>query len=141
MSSTITIDIDSVNEPYWSALREGRLTYQACSCGHNWLPARKLCPACLGSTWQWRDARGTGTIKSWVVYHVAYHPEFKDRLPYNVAIVKLDEGPQLITNIASPHAALQVDARVRFKRPVAGADEQHLAIFELTEPETLQETP
>ena len=38
-------------------------------------------------------------MTSWVVYHTAFIPAFKDRLPYNVAIIKLDEGPQLASNI------------------------------------------
>jgi uncharacterized OB-fold protein len=36
---------------------------------------------------------------SWTVFHVAYHQAFANRLPYNVAIVELDEGPRMITNI------------------------------------------
>ncbi|WP_051236527.1 Zn-ribbon domain-containing OB-fold protein [Ottowia thiooxydans] len=131
MTSSIVIDIDAQNEPYWTGLREGCLKFQACSCGHTWLPARALCPACLGHAWQWKDACGNGVIKSWVVYHVAYHPEFKDRLPYNVAIVKLQEGPQLITNIVAPHSQLHIGAKVRFKATEDA--EQPLAIFELLE--------
>ena len=36
---------------------------------------------------------------SWVVYHRAYHPAFADRVPYNVVVAELDEGPRLITNV------------------------------------------
>lgn len=135
MTNSITIDIDPISEPYWAGLREGRLRYQACSCGHAWLPPRAICPSCLGSSWEWRDAQGGGVIKSWVVYHVAYHPQFKERLPYNVAIVKLDEGPQLITNIAAPNTDLHIGARVRLQARNSQRDnaEQPLAIFELAE--------
>ena len=49
---------------------------------------------------------------SWVIYHHAYHEAFKDRLPYNVALVELDEGPRLITNIVNPAArATSIDRR------------------------------
>jgi len=34
-----------------------------------------------------------------VVYHIAYHPGFKHDLPYVVAIVELEEGPHILTNI------------------------------------------
>lgn len=132
MTSAIAVDIDAINEPYWAGLREGRLRFQACTCGHTWLPARKLCPACLSDAGDWQDAQGTGVIKSWVVYHVAYHPDFKDRLPYNVAIVKLDEGPQLIANIAALHAQLRIGARVRFRVQAMETSAQPLAVFELT---------
>lgn len=129
MTAEVTVDIDDTNAPYWAGLREGVLKYQACTCGHRWLPARVLCPACLGSSWEWRASKGAGFIKSWVVYHVAYHPEFKSRLPYNVAIVKLDEGPQLITNIKAPNDNLRIGAKVRFQPDITAA--QPLAVFTL----------
>jgi uncharacterized OB-fold protein len=44
-------------------------------------------------------ASGKGTIYTFAVYHVAYHPGFKEDLPYVVAVVALDEGPHLLTNI------------------------------------------
>ncbi|MNK99519.1 hypothetical protein D3C87_1199160 [compost metagenome] len=106
-------EIDPVNERYWTELKDGRLFYQQCSCSHRWLPARALCPRCLGTQWEWKEAAGRGEIYSWVVYHVAYHPAFKDRLPYNVAIVQLEEGPRLITNILAPNQQLSLGARVR----------------------------
>jgi uncharacterized OB-fold protein len=47
------------------------------------------------------------------VYHQAYHPAFKDRLPYVVAIVELDEGPRLLSNIiGSPQDQLGCDLPV-----------------------------
>jgi uncharacterized OB-fold protein len=53
-------------------------------------------------------------LKSWVVYHIAYHEAFRERLPYNVAIVELAEGPRLITNIIDDNALLSAEAPVRF---------------------------
>lgn len=126
---TMSIDIDKVNAPYWEGLREGLLKYQVCSCGHCWLPARLLCPQCLGSDWQWQVASGEGVIKSWVVFHVAYHPDFKDRLPYNVAIVRLKEGPQLISNILAANDRLRIGADVQFQPDRSAA--QPLALFTL----------
>lgn len=129
MAETFTVEIDDINGPYWAGLREGVLQYQACDCGHRWLPPRKLCPSCLGTGWRWETASGEGTIRSWVVYHTAYHPDFKDRLPYNVAIVRLAEGPQLIANIAAPHDALRVGAGVRLQPDMSRA--QPIALFAL----------
>jgi len=106
--------ITPVSEPYWTSLRCGRLKFQSCSCGHKWLPPRAECPSCLNTDWQWVEAEGTGKLISWVVYHVAYHASLNDRLPYNVALVELDEGPRLITNIldASDGRGLSGDAPV-----------------------------
>lgn len=106
-------DIDGINSPLWDGLKQGRLQFQACACGHAWLPPRSLCPQCLGDDWAWREASGRGRIISWVVYHVAYHPSFKNKLPYNVSIVELEEGPRLITNILDPNDQISIDAPVR----------------------------
>ena len=50
---------------------------------------------------------------SWVVYHVAFDPAWADRLPYHVAVIELDEGPRLITNLVDVvPGTLSIDARV-----------------------------
>jgi uncharacterized OB-fold protein len=90
----------SPHEAYGAALEDGRLTFQRCAdCGHAWLPARTECPECWSPDHSREDAGGMATVVSWVVFHVAFDPRFKDRTPYNVALVDLDEGPRLITNI------------------------------------------
>src|SRR4051812_14121480 len=108
------LDVDAIQEAHSAALAEGRLMLQVCECGQRWLPARANCPSCLGAQWSWQAAQGGGRLKSWVIYHIAFHPDFQARLPYNVALVELDEGPQLITNIIADNAALRAEARVRF---------------------------
>lgn len=96
--------------PYWQALSEGRLVFQRCKkCGYAWLPARSECPACLGDDVAWETASGRARVVSWVIYHYAFNKAFRDRLPYNVAIVELDEGPRLITNIVNQGDGLAVD--------------------------------
>ena len=115
---------DEVNGPYWDALSNGVLKYQRCdSCGHAWLPARRECPGCLGAAWQWQQAKGGAKLISWVVYHTAFHPAFKDRLPYNVAVVELDEGPRLISNVVGieDHEALKIEQRLRLAVEKEGA--------------------
>jgi len=105
-------DVNDTSRPYWDALREGNLVIQRCRCGHAWLPARKHCPACLSADVRWERASGRGRIVSWVVYHQAYHPAFESRLPYNVTMVQLDEGPQLLTNVTDSNEALVAEAAV-----------------------------
>lgn len=105
-----------LSRPFWDALKQqGALTFQRCrACGHAWLPARSECPECLAADWQREPSRGGATLVSWVVYHHAYHPAFESRLPYTVAVVQLDEGPRMISNIvqADPQA-LRIDQRLR----------------------------
>jgi uncharacterized OB-fold protein len=104
-----------LSRPFWDALRDGHLVFQRCGCGHAFLPARRHCPACLAGDPKWERASGKGRLVSWVVYHTAYHPAFENRLPYNVALVELAEGPRLLTNIVDPNEALVADAPVELK--------------------------
>lgn len=105
-------DINSVNRPYWDGLAAGSLTFPRCDdCGHNWLPARSECPNCLSPRCSWEKASGRAKLVSWVVYHRPFHPAFADRVPYNVAVVELEEGPRMISNIVDcdDMSELQID--------------------------------
>lgn len=126
---TLALDVDAINEAYGAALAEGRLVMQVCECGHRWMPPRAACAACLGSRWSWQTAEGSGRLKSWVVYHVAFHESFRERLPYNVALVELAEGPRMITNIVADNRLLSAEAKVRFVAAREG--DRVLARFEL----------
>lgn len=85
---------------YREALAGGRLSFQRCgACGHAWLPPRDHCPRCLSASWEWEDACGRARVVSWVVYRRAFHPAFADRVPYNVVVAELEEGPRLISNV------------------------------------------
>ena len=47
----------------------------------------------------WREASGRGTVYTYSVVHVNDLPPFNERVPYVAAIVELDEGPKVMTNI------------------------------------------
>lgn len=85
---------------YHAALEQRRLTFQRCrACNHAWLPPREECPQCWSAEWSWEAASGRATVVSRVIYHTAFDPRFTDRIPYNVAVVALEEGPRMVTNI------------------------------------------
>ncbi len=85
---------------FWEGCREHAIRIQQCSdCGHLRWPPAFLCPQCLSRNTQWISASGRGTVYSFVVYHVAYDPAFLGDLPYVVALVALEEGPHLLTNL------------------------------------------
>ena len=76
------------------------------------------------------DASGHGRVVSWVVYHHAYHPAFKDRLPYNVRWSSSTKGPRLITNMVRKLGNRKLRSPVRLC-----IEDEHgvaLARFELT---------
>ena len=85
---------------YWAAAREHRFVIQCCnSCGEHQFYPRGVCSHCLSSELEWREASGNGTIYSYSVNHRAPHPGFADDLPFVLAIVELEEGPRMMTNI------------------------------------------
>jgi hypothetical protein len=70
--------------PYWEAAKQHRLS---------------LLPNCLSANFSFQDVSGRGKVYSFVTFHRPYHPAFTEEVPYVVALVELDEGPRLLTNI------------------------------------------
>lgn len=92
--------INSDNRPFWEGCRKHKLRFQWCNaCGHARWPPSDLCPECHSAENSWLVSKGIGKIYTFAVYHVAYHTAFAADLPYTVAVVALDEGPHLLTNI------------------------------------------
>lgn len=88
------------NHPFWEACRAGRLSLQKCrACGHLRYPISPWCPECLSDAHDWTPLSGRGTVFAYVVFHQAYHPGFKGEVPYNVALVQLEEGPRMYSNV------------------------------------------
>lgn len=86
--------------PFYEGAQRGELLLQRCTdCGTFRFPARDWCSACLSQSSAWERAGGRGELFSFTVMHQVYHPAFAAEAPYAVAIVKLDEGPKLTTNI------------------------------------------
>jgi uncharacterized OB-fold protein len=85
---------------FWAGAREGRLLMLRCDgCGRFSFPPSLACRHCDCERMTWTETSGRGTVFSYVVYHRVYHPAFKDKVPYVVAVIALDEGPRLISNI------------------------------------------
>ena len=88
------------SEPYWEYCAKGELRMQRCgACGHVRFPPSALCPRCLSEGHEWAALSGRGRVWSWVVFHQAYYPGYADDVPYNTAIIELEEGPRMHTNI------------------------------------------
>jgi len=86
--------------PYWQAARDHRLALPKCDdCGKFWFPPTRTCPHCLSSRFQFSEVSGKGKIYSFVTYHRVYRPAFAQDVPYVVALIELDEGPRLLSNI------------------------------------------
>lgn len=82
---------------YWDGAREGELRIQACnSCEQNYFPPRAFCPKCGSRDVRVVKASGKGRLYSYIINHLpspGYTP------PFTVAIVELEEGVRLMTNL------------------------------------------
>ena len=82
---------------FWDGTSQGELRLQRCrDCGHVYFPPRPLCPACSSRDVEVFRASGKGTLLSYVINH-RHHPSFES--PYSIALVRLDEGPTMMSNI------------------------------------------
>lgn len=88
---------NDVSRPYWKAAANGQLLIQKCgSCSALRHYPRLICDQCYSNATEWIVASGRGSIHSWTIVHHAFHPAFKDELPYTLVTVDLDEGPRAI---------------------------------------------
>ena len=92
--------INADTQTFWDGCRQHVFRIQKCGdCGHLRWPPAFLCPNCLSKNTQWITVSGRGTVYSYAVYHVAFDPAFQEDLPYVVALVALEEGPHILSNI------------------------------------------
>jgi len=84
--------------PFWQGCAEQSLLFQRCAaCSAAGFPPAEHCRQCLSTDLGWEHSRGRGLVYSWTVVYRAATPVFET--PYAPAIVALDEGYQMLTNI------------------------------------------
>ena len=92
--------VDEESRGYWEALARHQLYFQRCrDCGTKRFYPRAFCPRCLSSSTEWVRASGRGAAYSFTVTHQNQAPGFREELPYVLAIVELDEGVRIMTNV------------------------------------------
>ena len=86
-------------DEYRTFLAKGELRMQCCTgCKTYRYPARFICPQCLSEEWSWRPISGRGTVDTFLWYFQPVDPRCLE-VPYNVALLKLDEGPRVYGNV------------------------------------------
>lgn len=96
----IVPEINPLTRPYWEGARSRRLRLQRCrSCSHTWHPPSPACCACGSVEFDWQDASGVAHVHSYIIVRESFDPTFDDRLPLVVALIRLEEGPLVISNI------------------------------------------
>jgi hypothetical protein len=105
--------LDPESAPWWAACNEGRLTVPRCrACGERFFPPRRRCVRCWSSDVSLEDASGDATVLS---YTVVRRSEER-AVPYVVAVVELDEGVAMTTNIVGGDVEIGTRVHVGFER-------------------------
>jgi len=92
-------EITTADKPFWDAAKNHLLmAYQCRNCG-TYYSQTTDCIACDNPQMSWTKVSGKGKVFTFCVYHQVYSPSWKDDIPYNVAWIKLAEGPLVISNI------------------------------------------
>jgi uncharacterized protein len=91
---------DESSQPFWDAAKEGRLLAKRClTCGEVHFYPRPFCPVCWSTDVEWFEVSGRGTLYTYSVVYQNDLPPFAKRVPYVAAIVDLEEGPRMMTNV------------------------------------------
>jgi uncharacterized OB-fold protein len=105
---------------FWDGTKAGELRLQRCdACDHVYFPPRPFCPACASRKVSVFPASGKATLYSYVINHRPPAPGFTP--PYAIAVVTLEEGPRMMTNIVdcpqTPEAlVLDMPLKVTFEK-------------------------
>jgi hypothetical protein len=106
--------------PFWDAAQKERLVLQHCKdCGKHIFYPRIACPDCFSDNIEWVEASGKGTIYSFTVVESNAPTAFIEDIPYVVAVIRLEEGVQMLSNIVDcdPYAlACDMPVRVTFEK-------------------------
>jgi uncharacterized OB-fold protein len=90
--------IDS--QPFWDALNEGRLVFQACGdCGKLRHYPRPICDECYSDHVEWKTSNGKGIIYSWTETHHPFHIGFRGETPYVLVTAEFDGGVRMQTQL------------------------------------------
>ena len=113
-------------EPFWDATKDHELKYQVCDdCGGLVWHPRRHCTHCTSLNLSWKTSKGEGTVYTYSIVRQNYHPAFRERIPYVVAWIDVDEGFRMLSNVVDVDAeAVEVGQRVR----VRWLDQEGLAL-------------
>jgi uncharacterized OB-fold protein len=90
---------DPADLPFWEGCVAGRFLLHRCEmCARHYWPASR-CIEHGDAAMAWVESSGRGQLYTYTVMHRAYTPETRDKVPFVIAVVQLDEGPFYHSNI------------------------------------------
>ena len=87
------------NQQFFKACAEGKLCFEKCTeCGHTQHYPRNICVNCGGEVIL-KEASGLGTVYTYSIVRFTQEMPFKKMTPYAVAIIELEEGVRMLSNV------------------------------------------
>jgi uncharacterized OB-fold protein len=91
---------DPVTAPFWASVKAHAMQLQRCNgCGRSIFYPRGVCPHCFSDDLAWQPVAGTGAVHAFTIVHRHPSPAFNDEAPYVVALIELDEGVRMLSNL------------------------------------------
>ena len=107
------------SKPFWEGTKQHKLLIQECKdCNAKIFYPRKICPECWSENLSWTEASGKGKVFSYSVTMAGVEEKFAEDLPFVLALVDLEEGVRMMTNIVDcPHdeVSIGMDVEVVFE--------------------------
>lgn len=100
MSEKPVPEITGLNRDYFEGCAQGELRVRRChACGERFRFAHAWCPQSWSEDLGWERASGLASVSHFTIVHQAPVPAFQAESPYVLAMVELDEGVRMMTNI------------------------------------------
>lgn len=97
---TIPPQPTNASRPFWDACQEHRLVLQQCGgCEQYIFYPAYVCPHCGDDRLEWQQVSGRGRVHSFSIIHHPADPVFAESTPYVLALIELEEGPTMMSNI------------------------------------------
>jgi hypothetical protein len=89
-----------LTRPFWEAAKRHELVMPRCTtCDHVFFYPRSECPRCFSTALEWVPVSGRGRLHSFTVVYQPANAAFRDEAPHVYAVVQLDEGPRMVSNV------------------------------------------
>lgn len=96
---------DPVTQPFWDSVKAHSMKIQRCNdTGKYFFYPRGMSPFTLSDNISWEPVSGKGTLHAFTIVYNQRAPGFADEVPYVVAMVELEEGPRMMTNLVGVEA-------------------------------------
>ena len=90
---------------YWEKCKEHELWLRHCkACDNTYFYPRDICPGCFSRDTDWIQSSGKAILHAFAIVYRAPVPAFRGKEPFVTAIVELEGGARMPTNIVECEA-------------------------------------